>query len=943
MENRTYMKRTICLLFVLCLLSFAAEPVFVAAGRGKPTIDGRLDDSAWQNSIVCGPFLLDQTYNFAQQQTTAQFLWDDENLYVAFKCMEIVLDPTQNRLHDFKNGFLEADSDKVYASDMVELLLGNASNGKLYDVIVSASGVVCDCVSSLDAAEFWSNRDKSWQSNAKVAVHVDNSRYSHWTVEMALPWNGLGGAPKAGESRSLLVARRECASKEASSLQAINGGIHKKSNLGRIAFMDKVPGIVITSFPEFLPGVNSLKVAKHNDLPVHLNGSAAFGKEAIKAKNQVGAKNGELVFNLDKGGDFVFNWYLSQGSTVYYRSPDYKCHVNTRALDATLKLAELSVNAIPVSGRMPLKTGLNNFALKAEDGAEVSLKVGDNAIPYPEGWVKGTDGLERLTVLCEKSVVWPNWHVNGIYLNRGGLQQILFFPQGIPDKKVSDYTMTFELPQGIDFVGASGHYNLFPMESRKVGTVVRDGVEFTQHSITIKKRIPYVEKRQSYEMIAVVIGINEAIETNETRIYYYASSKEGNAIELPNSFAAHIIKPAKGVQPQNVWFEMWGSWIKSMDDNNLRYKVFDYMADAGINEITGPVGDYKRLKGICLFNFAVWNFNCEDYIKAHPEQAQVDYDGKTSKLIVCSSNMVKNPDFEAFVKERLKPWHKRFGSCPHIDWDYESHVKNSYLSCYCKTCVDEFAKFAGISPDGLTSKSINNEHLEKWQAFCHRRLADMVSLLCRNIHEQLPGVVLSMYSGYQSDRTKLIYGIDWSLMEGVLDVAMCGYGRTLKDLRETQACFKKTKLVLGEIVYPHNREERTAPQETSAAILLRRCCDSTYGFLIYEYPTLDGRSFHAISEVSKVVSKYESFFTTGIRFPQMLKIPGANPAEYEVLGDGKGNYLVALMNFMDKPREYSFDVAIPAEKQLYDDDGNSIGKNVSVTIDAHRTKVFLIK
>ena len=284
------MKRSICLLFALSLCCFAAaEPVFVAAGRGTPAIDGKLDDAAWRDSIACGPFLLNQTNNFAQQQTTVRFLWDDENLYVAFKCMEIVLDPAQNRLHDFKNGFQEADSDKVYSSDMVQLLLGNEKDGKLYDVIVSASGVLCDCVCSLDAAEFWSNRDHSWQSNAKVAVNVDNSRNdSYWTVEMSVPWSALGGAPKTGDSRSMLVARHECASKEASSLQAVAGGIHLKENLGKLTFMEKVPGIMITSFPEFLPGVNSLKVAKLNKLPVHLNGCATFGKDAIRAKNSVG-------------------------------------------------------------------------------------------------------------------------------------------------------------------------------------------------------------------------------------------------------------------------------------------------------------------------------------------------------------------------------------------------------------------------------------------------------------------------------------------------------------------------------------------------------------------------------------------------------------------------------------------------------------------------------
>ena len=937
--------KKLCLLFALCLGCFAADPVFIAAGRGTPVIDGELGDDAWKDSIACGPFLLNLTNSFAQQQTTVSFLWDDANIYVAFKCMEGALDPLQNRLHDFKNTFNEPDSDKVYSSDMVEVLLGNKANGKLYDIVVSASGLICGCVSNLEAAEYWTNRDRSWKSNAKVAIGVDNSgKDAHWRVELAVPWSALGGVPKVGDSWGVLAARRECASKEQSALQAIpSGGIHTNGYLGKLVFMEKVPGIRITSFPEFMPGINALKVAKTNEMPAHLNGRAAFGKDVISAKRAVSKEGGELPFNLDKSGDFLFYWYLSQGSTVYYHSPDYKCHVNTRVLEAKLENAELTVNGVAVTSPMPLKTGVNEFALKAGEGAGIALKVGDTAIPSPDGWAKGADGVEKLTILCEQSVVWPNWHVNGIYLNRGGLQQILYFPQGIPGKKVADYTMTFELPKGITLVGASGYYNIFPLETKELGKVVRGGVEFTQYAITVKKSIPYKEQRPSHEMIAVVVAIDEAIETSETQINYYASSQSGNAFELPNSFAAHIIEPAKGVQPKELFIELWSGWLKMMDDKNLQRRLFEFIADAGVNEVTGDVGEFTRLNDVTLFNFAVWNFNCEEYLKAHPEQAQVDFEGKVSKLVVCSRNMVRNPDFAAFLKARMKPWHERWGRCQHIDWDYEARVKTSYMSCYCKGCLEDFASFAGISAEGLTSESINNEHLEKWMAYCHRNVAGFAGLLCRTIHEELPGVVFSVYSGYQSDRTKVFYGIDWSLMEGVIDIAMCGYGRTVKDLKDTQACFKKTKLVLGELIYPYNRELRTAPQALRAANLLRRCCDATKGCLVYEHPTLDGRSFLAFSEVSKLLSKYEPFFMTGLRVPEMLKMPGVNEAEYEVLGDGQGNYLVALMNLKDKPRDYAFEVTLPAGKQLYDDNGAPLGNKAAVTIDGFKTKVFIIK
>ncbi|MBQ4479201.1 MAG: hypothetical protein IJJ33_18105 [Victivallales bacterium] len=929
----------------ICLGLFAVEPMIVSAGRGTPVVDGNLADEAWRNSIAYGPFLLLSSNSFAQQQTTVRFLWDDQNLYAAFECQEGALDPIQNRLHDFKNNYQGADNDAVYSTDMVQLLLGNPFNGRLYDVIATASGVVCDCVSDLTAADYWRDRDRSWQSGTTAAVAVV-SRHpeAYWAVELALPWRTLGGKPSAGDHWKFLAARREYASKEVSSLQAIaEGGVHTPKNLGELVFVDSVPSIQVLAFPAFLPGRNVLRVTGENDVPVRLACKVDFGAGAITAENY----GSEVEFELEQDGNFVFQWIVAQDDNVYYCSSVYHFEVNTRILSAQLKDGVLSLNgvAVPAEG-IPLKAGVNELALTTGADAAVSLSAGGVSIPWPEGWVADADGVWRRKLLCVQSLVWPNWHVNGINLNRGGLQQILWCPQGIPDKKVSDYTMTFELPPGVELIGTSGYYKLFPVEVERLGTVTRNGVEFTQYAITVKKALSYAATRKSHEMIATVIHVDEDIATNETCLYYYASSHEANAMELPNRLPAHVIAPARAPQSERLIIELWTSWLKSMDDDALRHRIFDYFAEAGVTEITSPVGDYQRLRGVALFNFETWNFNCQEYLADHPEQAQVEYSGAISKTTVCSTRLVREPEFARFLRERLPSWHQRFGNCGHIDWDYESHVKDSYLSCYCPVCLKDFATFAGISPAGLSAERINQEFLPQWQRYCHRRVADFATLLAETIHEELPNVVFSMYSGYQSDRSKLVYGIDWSLLEGVLDLAMCGYGRSPRELHDTQQCFQKTGLVLGELLYPFDYVARTAPQALQSATLLRRCCDATRGCLIYHYPTLDGRSFLAIAEVARIISKYEDFFTTGLRSAELLTMhsTGVKDDEYEVLGDGQGNFLVLLMNLQDKPREFNFEITMPAGRQLFDERGRNVGDNqIPVVLDGFQIQAYEIR
>ena len=85
-------------------------------------------------------------------------------------------------------------------------------------------------------------------------------------------------------------------------------------------------------------------------------------------------------------------------------------------------------------------------------------------MPFPEGWKTLEDGTRALSLACGISSAWPNWHDQGLWVNRGGVQQLLLAPHGIPGKTVSDYTWNVELPEGMTLLGASGYYKLNPVE-----------------------------------------------------------------------------------------------------------------------------------------------------------------------------------------------------------------------------------------------------------------------------------------------------------------------------------------------------------------------------------------------------------------------------------------------------------------------------------------------
>ncbi|MBO5923681.1 MAG: carbohydrate-binding family 9-like protein, partial [Lentisphaeria bacterium] len=145
----------------LCACSgaaFAANNGLVAVGKasGNIVVDGKLDDSAWQNCVSLTPFILQKQNRFAAEQTVAKLVWDDENLYVAFRCYDKALDPVNNRMPDFKANVKDNDSDKIFKDDCVILIL--IRNGKSYDFAINANGAVVD--SSGEAKNIWKSRNR---------------------------------------------------------------------------------------------------------------------------------------------------------------------------------------------------------------------------------------------------------------------------------------------------------------------------------------------------------------------------------------------------------------------------------------------------------------------------------------------------------------------------------------------------------------------------------------------------------------------------------------------------------------------------------------------------------------------------------------------------------------------------------------------------------------
>lgn len=236
------------LLMLVASVLFSDEPPIaqttVPRAQATLRIDGVLDEPDWK----AAPALeLRDIKGQEAPKTTAQLLWDDRHLYVAFDCADTDVWATRKQRDDFD----------VWREEDVEVFIDPEGDGRdYYQFQVNPLGTRADLRFS-DAVEGTKNTERSAEWNCKdwqVAVKVRgtvNQRADTdegWTVEMAIPLSQLpcpasyaprsGGEwrvnlhridrPKGRETAPLLLAWSKCEYR-----------FHEPARFGRIVFGDK--------------------------------------------------------------------------------------------------------------------------------------------------------------------------------------------------------------------------------------------------------------------------------------------------------------------------------------------------------------------------------------------------------------------------------------------------------------------------------------------------------------------------------------------------------------------------------------------------------------------------------------------------------------------------------------------------------------------------------
>jgi hypothetical protein len=166
-----------------------------------PTIDGRVDEAAWERAFTAHGQYAFNTTNLVERPATQWLaMWDEDNLYFAFVCEDDdIIAPVMDR------------DTAVYSYDCVEMfLLPEPRLGLYWELVISPSGSIYD---ALNAKKF-----NGWGGLARTELNIEGLKTAQartadgYCVEVAIPFRELpgytrGNRPKRGDTLHWMLVR----------------------------------------------------------------------------------------------------------------------------------------------------------------------------------------------------------------------------------------------------------------------------------------------------------------------------------------------------------------------------------------------------------------------------------------------------------------------------------------------------------------------------------------------------------------------------------------------------------------------------------------------------------------------------------------------------------------------------------------------------------------
>lgn len=981
--------------FPLAVVTRCAEP---------PVIDGAGEDPCWRHTVACGDFLVVRSLAPANAATTARLCYDDGNLYVFFDCEEPILDPRMQRRHEFSARTEERDGEVSRDDSCVLLIDPGGAETPVLDFIVNALGTVSDAECrgpdlwetrdtswSCGAQAAGSIGDGRWTLEMAIPL-ADLADAPPRAGDI---WHAcLGRIAKArNENSSWNPSNRGFHDPQAMGALVFAGdapGIEMTApgspQLGRNLLQFRIVPV-----PGGSAGVYRMMSLRGAAAISHSYVFAALGDRAIDTnwRFQI-AEEGELqpLFGvLDAAtlqplclSPLVTRAVQSSEATITLACDGpYEVH-----LDGQVVASEQDADGVEL--RAPLQKGANVFALKLADGtAAVKLttpdmdevpvnwkiapddvadpalpnlddsswptagKVGDHPNLGPIMGERGKPVVLRCTLLWEKTRVWPTPEP-ALHLARNTTQHVTFIADGLEGRKLLDWTVLLAVPPEFEIVGSTGYYGTTvdyqpQFTCTQLGEQTIGGRELQVAKITATK--PIVPGRHHImSLFNAFVRVGDETASAETSFVYWAEANDGTVVEPRHVIPVRLLPSLQGRQCKQFVWQLWGSFFSAMDDPAMRETTLATAQAAGFNDIVAGnrwTTDTARKYGMrhtMGMNFQAWSLNMKPYLEAHPDERLIGKDGEPNDSLLCTSLLLGDswPAVEAVLAEKMDAVRPDT-----LDYDYEYPPFTGPHSCYCPRCLQAFREYAGLPADAeLTPETIEAEHGDAWVDFMARRAAQVFAKFRGSIHRIAPGTEFSVYSGYQRPANPRQYGVGWGYVGELqaCDRIGCGYGRPAEAIGATVEAAAGIPTIFGALMHPYDTSKTVPPVPLTKARLLRRALDATGGVLVYDRLPMDGRSWLAVAETTRLVAEFEDLFLKAR--PQRLA--DLDEGSVATLSDGDIT-LVCAMNGGSKPAEHAIPLPPDAGSgaEFYSGEAVAAGETVNCALPPGEVAVYVLR
>lgn len=179
------MRGLIWLLAAIPLASQQPRTYEIRRASGPIRIDGSIEERAWREAPIAGPFHFNRWTGGDREQTDARLLWDDDNLYVSWFCHDQHISASVTERHG-----------PVSNDDCVEIFLSPdpAHVRNYYTFEINAIGTMLNrCRTS------WWTGPPTWEPEGvryRTSLHSSAPKREmpdddHWIVELAIPFRNF--------------------------------------------------------------------------------------------------------------------------------------------------------------------------------------------------------------------------------------------------------------------------------------------------------------------------------------------------------------------------------------------------------------------------------------------------------------------------------------------------------------------------------------------------------------------------------------------------------------------------------------------------------------------------------------------------------------------------------------------------------------------------------